>query len=348
MVVSTTRRALPATLMVFNKRLPCYDNKRDMTFRTFDPTRDYPAIVAIFNANFPGFQETENEFRYHDNYRDEKRHFARAVAQDESGVIVGFGQSAHDTHGFHPTKFTVEAHVDPARQGEGYGKALFDQVVTDLAPLQPTALRAYTVEGTERALRFLSDRGFVEEMSYAESWLDVAQFDTNRFPGANERVLAQGLRITTFAELGDSDPAVRRKLYEFAQIIQEDIPAPEPPTPVPYEIWEKRFSRSGYLPQAQFLALDGDEIVGLSALWGREADDHLQTGVTAISRSHRRRGIALALKLRAIAFAKAQGRPIIRTDNEVNNEGMLSINRALGFVRQPGWVGFIKELGPIT
>jgi GNAT superfamily N-acetyltransferase len=313
-----------------------------MTLRAFDPTRDYPAVVAIFNANFPSFAETESEFRYGDNYREDKHHFARVVAEDESGVMVGYGQSAHDTHGFHPHKFTIDAFVEPTRQGEGYGKALFDHVVAELAPLNPTTLRAYTIEGTERALRFLADRGFTEEMSYAESWLDVNAFDASRFPGADERVLSQGVHLTTFAELGDADPAVRRKLYEFSQVIQADIPSPEPHTPVAYEVWEKRFAHSGYLPQAQFLALDGDEIVGLSALWGREADDHLQTGVTGILRTYRRRGIALALKLRAIAFAKERGAPIIRTDNEVNNEGMLSINRALGFVKQPGWVGFVK------
>jgi GNAT superfamily N-acetyltransferase len=320
-----------------------YD-RGSMTLRAFDPTRDYPAIVAIYNANFPTFQETESEFRYGDNYRDEKHHFARIVAEDAAGTLVGFGQSAHDTHSFHPTQFQVDAFVAPEQQGKGYGKALFDQVLTELAPLQPTALRTHTVEGTERALRFLADRGFREEMSYAESWLDVNAFDASRFAGAQERVLSQGIRLTTLKELGDTDTDVRQRFYTFTQIIQADIPSPEPFTPIAYEVWSKRFDHSGYLPEANFLALEGEELVGVSSLWGREADDHLQTGVTGIVRSHRRRGIALALKLRALAFAKERGAPIIRTDNEVNNEGMLSINRALGFVKQPGWVGFVRTL----
>lgn len=315
-----------------------------MTLRPFDPTRDYPAVVAIFNANFPNFQDSESEFRYGDSYRDPKHHWARVVVESESGAVVGYGQSAHDTHSFHPTQFQVDVFVAPEQQGKGYGKALFDRVLADLAPLQPTALRTHTVEGTERALRFLADRGFKEEMSYAESWLDVNAFDPSRFAGAEERVLAQGIRLTTFAELGHTDPELRQKFYAFAQVIQADIPSPEPFTPIAYEVWAKRFEYSGYIPQANFLALDGETFVGLSTLWGREADNHLQTGATGIARSHRRRGIALALKLRAIAFAKERGAPIIRTDNEVNNEGMLSINRALGFVKQPGWVGFVRDV----
>lgn len=306
--------------------------------------RDYPAVVAIYNANFPGFQESENEFRYGDNYRDTQHHLARIVAEDDNGALVGYGQSAHDTHSFHPTQFLVDIFVAPEQQAKGYGKALFDQVLTELGPLQPTALRTHTVEGTERALRFLTDRGFMEEMSYAESWLDVNAFDASRFAGAEERVLSQGIRLTTLAELGATDPEVRQRFYAFTQVIQADIPSPEPFTPLPYDIWAKRFEHTGYLPQANFLALEGNTLVGLSTLWGREADDHLQTGATGIARSHRRRGIALALKLRALAFAKERGAPIVRTDNEVNNEGMLSINRALGFVQQPGWVGFVRDL----
>lgn len=313
-----------------------------MNIRNFDPTRDYPAIVAIYNANFPGFQESENEFRFGDDYREEKHHFARVIAEDDNGVLVGYGQSAHDSHSFHLTQFQVDIFVAPEHQAKGYGKALFDQVIADLAPQNPTALRTHTVEGTERALRFLADRGFTEEMSYAESWLDVNAFDASRFAGAEERVLSQGIRLTTLRELDDTNPEVLQRFYEFTQIIQADIPSPAPFTPLPYEVWAKRFEHSGYLPQANFLALDGDTLVGLSTLWGRDADDHLQTGATGIARSHRRRGIALALKLRALAFAKERGAPIIRTDNEVNNEGMLSINRALGFVKQPGWVGFVR------
>lgn len=316
-----------------------------MTIRPFDPDQDYPALVAIFNANFPTFQESEAEFRFGDDYREEKHHFARVVAEDERGVLVGYGESGHDTHSFHPTQFQVDVFVAPEQQGLGVGKALFDRVVADLLPLSPTILRTHTVEGSERALRFLADRGFTEEMRYAESWLDVKAFDASRFAGAEERVLSQGIHLTTLAELGASDPDVRQRFYEFTQVIQADIPSPEPFTPLAYDVWAKRFEHSGYLPEANFLALEGETLVGLSTLWAREADDHLQTGATGIVRSHRRRGIALALKLRALAFAKERGAPIIRTDNEVNNEGMLSINRALGFVKQPGWIGFVKELG---
>jgi mycothiol synthase len=84
----------------------------------------------------------------------------------------------------------------------------------------------------------------------------------------------------------------------------------------------------------------------MSQLWHSQASPDLYNGLTGVLRSHRRRGIALALKLRGIAYAKALGRPTIKTWNESNNRAMLAINEALGFVKQPAWIDFVKVLRP--
>ena len=56
----------------------------------------------------------------------------------------------------------------------------------------------------------------------------------------------------------------------------------------------------------------------------------LYTGLTGVLRSHRRRGIATALKVTALEMAKARGVRTLETDNEENNP-MYLLNVELGF-----------------
>jgi GNAT superfamily N-acetyltransferase len=59
-------------------------------------------------------------------------------------------------------------------------------------------------------------------------------------------------------------------------------------------------------------------------------------------RSHRRRGIAVGLKVHALKFAKDLGYKRTITENAAVNVGMLAINGQLGFVRNPAWVRYVK------
>jgi len=82
----------------------------------------------------------------------------------------------------------------------------------------------------------------------------------------------------------------------------------------------------------------------MSQLWLIPAQPRrLQTGLTGVSRMHRRRGLATALKVRAIAGAKDSGFETIRTDNEENNP-MYMLNVKLGFKPIPSWLSYKNEL----
>jgi GNAT superfamily N-acetyltransferase len=63
-----------------------------------------------------------------------------------------------------------------------------------------------------------------------------------------------------------------------------------------------------------------------------------------VLREHRGKGIAVALKLKVLDFARKNGFDNIRTFNASTNEGMLGINMKLGFKRDLAWITFEKSL----
>jgi GNAT superfamily N-acetyltransferase len=119
----------------------------------------------------------------------------------------------------------------------------------------------------------------------------------------------------------------------------------DPFTPPPFETWLRHVrDNPSTIPEGYFIALDGERYVGMSSLERRETGEDLETGFTCVLREYRGKGIAMALKLLAIGYARQRGVPFIRTENDSTNRPMLRINEALGFARQPAWILLAKQL----
>ena len=302
---------------------------------------DYPTLARIDNAAFPEYPSSAEEIQFEDTHRPEHCRQARWIMEDD-GEPVGVGSYSQAAGSYHPRKFHVNVMVMPERQGQGFGKALYNHVRQAVEPFDPLSLRAQVREDMTRGLRFLLERGFVEDMRNWESRLDVAAFDPTPYAGAEARLTAQGIAIKTLRELEDV-PGHWDKHYQMTRELIADVPSSEPHTPVAKEVWQKRLQENPDLQRDAYLfAVQNGEYIGVTMLYSSQGNDDLYTGLTGVQRDARRQGIALALKLRAIAWAKAQGRPLIKTWNEQNNRGMLGINERLGFVKQPPWLDMIQ------
>src|SRR5262249_27383231 len=153
--------------------------------------------------------------------------------------------------------------------------------------------------------------------------LDLAGFD--RAPFA-DRAAPAGVGITTLADELARDPLVLRELYQlhaFCHLGQQEL---DGITPRPLEeVVAGQVGGPQAMPEAWVLARDGGVLVGMSSLERLpDAPDTLEPGYTAVHPDHRRRGIALALKLRAIEHARAHGSRAIKTHSNAINTGMLA------------------------
>ena len=317
----------------------------DAHIRPFDfSDRDYQSVVAIDNAVFPDYRQTVTERRFEDENQDPKIRWARFVVEVE-GEPVGFGSYGQSIDMYHPRKFGIGTTLLKPWQGKGIGNALYDHLLTTLAPFDPILIRAHAREDYERSVRFLTERGFTEAMRDWESRLDPRTFDPAPFEPAARKVAEQGIVLKSLAALAD-DPQRDEKLFELDWAVILDMPSTDVLTKPTFEHFRKTvLGNPGLLLEGWFVALDGDRYVGESALWKSEGEPGvLYVGATGVLREYRRRGIATALKLAAVDWAHASGCTCIKTWNAQQNRAMLSINEAMGFVKQPAWISYEKKL----
>ncbi len=313
-----------------------------MLIRPLTPD-DYPAIVQIAAATFPDYPTSVEEIKFGDTSRPAHCRHARWIAERD-GQGVGFGEYGQYASQYHPRKFNVDVTVRPEYQGQGFGKALYDQIMEALAPTDPLSVRTQVREDKARGVRFLQDRGFVEDMRVFESHLDVTAFDPASYGDVEARMLDLGIEFKTLRELRDV-PGHWDKHFALIEEVNDDVPSAEPRTPMSKDVWRLRMDGNPeLLPDGYFFAGRGGEYIGITMLFGSGNGDDLKTGLTAVKREYRRQGVALALKLRAIAWAKSAGKSRVKTWNESNNLGMLGINERLGFVRQPAWLEMVLKL----
>ncbi len=185
---------------------------------------------------------------------------------------------------------------------------------------------------TCRALRFLTERGFVEVMRECETQLDLTAFNPDAFAEDLQRVAGSGITLQTLSELA-GDPMRDAKLYELHRRQHEATEAASPFSP--FAEWQKSFWQLPHLLLDGFcVAVHGESYVGHSHAM-RSDTATLSYGYTGVLPAYRNQGLARAMKLRVLQWAKAQGYTTVRAWSDSRNTAMLRVNQHLGFVEQP-------------
>jgi mycothiol synthase len=244
----------------------------------------------------------------------------RAMADDETlyllaefdGEFAGSGLSGRSSFGYaglHPR-------VLPSMRRRGIGTAL-------LRTLADHAMgRGFTEAGS-----MVEDAGslaFAERFGFREVDRQIEQ--TRTIGEEPAPAIPEGIGVVTVAER----PELWSKAYDpFALEAISDM-ATDRPVLVSGEEWEREWLS---WPEAMFLALDGDEIVGCAGLeYDQDRPDRSEHAFTAVARKWRRRGLASALKRLTLHFAAEHGVREVYTWTQRDNADMRALNERLGYV----------------
>jgi len=258
----------------------------------------------------------------------------RRVGTNSAGEMIAYSYGAHETWNA-VRQYSAWVIVDPPYRRQGVGSAMWEDVKAFLNSRKAKKLTSEVRDQDADSLQFAKARRFEIDRHLFESTLDLTAFDSAPYAHLRPMLEAQGICICSLADFQNS-PEARRKLYEVNYRTALDIPGSEENW-FSFDEFEQTVAIAEWFrPEGQLLALDGEKFVGLSAIQlipQKRGSYNLMTGVLP---DYRGRKIALALKLEAIRYAREHGAVYMRTNNDSLNAPMLSINRKLGYMPQPG------------
>jgi len=227
--------------------------------------------------------------------------------------------------------------VLPDKRGRGAGSALYASISEWARTQGHDAFEAVVAENDAASLEFAQRRGFVEHHRERGVALDLRRIE----PPVVE--LPAGVEVVTWAER----PELDRGMYEVAVEAYPDIPGNEDEVEESFDEWRDRHMLgSGDLPEATFIAVAGDEVVGYAKFSLTAARPKVAShDLTAVKRAWRGRGVARALKATQIGWAKARGYEELHTRNEERNAPIRHLNAEFGY--EPA-VGRVYLRGPLA
>jgi GNAT superfamily N-acetyltransferase len=283
---------------------------------------DEVGSLAIYNEVWPRAAVTMDEV---DSYKASSVAFADHLALLD-GEPIGSGAVAILPS--RPDVGSASITVLARHRGRGAGTALYREISRWCAAQGVETIEAPMEVEDAASVDYARRHGFTEIERFGRMVLELGGVDVPVDPPP------AGIEIVSWAER----PELARGIYEVAVEAYPDMPGNEADEMEPYEAWLAHdMQGSADRPEATFVALSGDEVVGFAKFFltaAQPADAHHDT--TGVKRAWRGRGIALALKHAQIGWAKRQGYERLVTGNEMRNEPIRRLNARLGYREEPG------------
>lgn len=296
---------------------------------------DFPALSGLMAYSFGGPTTVED--------------LERAEASMPPGMVryrwvavvdvrtVGFVAISR-AKGSKPGWFAFRISVEPAARRQGIGGSLAATALSRLKDLGATEIRALSREGELDSERFARAHRFELKSHVFESWMDPSGFDSS---GVRSDLSHPGISIIDYGQTA-MDRADQRALFDIHSTCSIDVPGAHG-EPQFEDFCHMYLNAPSFDPAGTFLAVQNGRWIGISSI-GRMSDGRWFNTITGVRREARGRGVALALKLAVIEYARVKGITELRTNNDSTNAPMLAINEKLGYQRLPGWLVWDRRL----
>lgn len=257
----------------------------------------------------------------------------------EGGEKVGVARLYRLLGAFHPQKWFGEFGVLPEYRGKGIGTRFYENLMACLAAEDALQITGRVRDDDPYSIVFLERRGFYETKRDFESVLDLTLLSDEVLDTLDNRSFdirtAKGADCERF----------RHQWHELFEEVRKDIPRDEPPTAFTFDEFAEIFLvDEEFLWDVSMFAFDADKLIGYTLIYEMDNRGVLFQALTAVDKDYRGRGLAKALKSRAMRRAKEKGITEVHCDNDTRNAPMIAINERLGYKSKPGMIAMRKDL----
>ncbi len=246
------------------------------------------------------------------------------------------------------TFFTLN--IDPKHNIQQSREALYNRMLKEIKSFNSNKMLTGIYDHPNYSLikQFLIDNQFKLVQTNREYSCDITKVDLKKYQPLIKKLESEGIKFYDSKEEMTKFPNHYKKLEELEWAYSQDFPIPNgvEHTRPPFDHYMKilnNYYKNFY--GADIVAVMNGKYIGSTDLeiYPKTEPHKAWTGGLGVLKEFRRKGIAVALKIKAIERLLEKGVTEVRTDNEENNP-MYKINVALGFEPVPFSLEYMKEI----
>lgn len=303
-----------------------------------DNPANYQALAGLYRYAYPEESATSAGIKFSDNARAPELIRQRWFAE-QNGIIVGVGGFEHWEAFYHPDKYLLHLIVAPEHQQQGFGTALYNQVIEQLEHRRFQFIRTWVQKTNTQSIAFAEKRGFSKIKLKWNVRLDLRTWNIEPFADQVKLISNDGIAIKPLSEIR-SNFGYEQKLYDLYVMTLNNIEGVDETAPPSFDEFLNQISNGS--DELFFIAVHNEFYVGMWQL-EHQSVNTLYGGIMAVEKSYRRRGAALALAVHGIARAKSFYYKFLTVHTDEHNQAILGLTEKMGFTHLPAQILYSKH-----